>query len=252
VFWSSELFNTMILAREGLLQPYRSPAADDIPERYRDPAGYWTATALRGRALAYNPNKTKGEGMPKRWQDLAEVKWASRLAIANPISGTTRGHVAAMFALWGPEQGKAFLTSLREGGALVVDGNSMAVRLVGRGERDWCATDTDDVWVAQERGEPVDLVYPDMGDGGTLLIPCSAALVAGARHEAGGRRLIDYLVSAKVERLLAESDSRNIPVRQALREELGIAKPAETRIGYDRIADAMGEAVDAAREILLR
>ncbi len=157
-----------------------------------------------------------------------------------------------MFALWGKQAATDFLKSLHEHGALVVDGNAMAVRLVARGERALCATDTDDVWSAQRRSESIDLVYPDMGDGGTLLIPCSTALVAGARHGESARRLIDYLVSGKVERLLAKSDSRNIPVRPALREELGIDKPAETKIGYDRIAAAMDEAVDIAREILLR
>ena len=114
------------------------------------------------------------------------------------------------------------------------------------------ATDTDDVWVAQRSGASLDLRYPDMGDGGTLLIPCSVALIAGGPNPKAARKLVDFLVSAEVERMLAKSASGNIPVREALRKELGMDWPKETKITFDAVADAMDEAVAAAREILLR
>jgi iron(III) transport system substrate-binding protein len=108
------------------------------------------------------------------------------------------------------------------------------------------------VWVAQRSGASLDLVYPDMGDGGTLLIPCSVALIKDRPHNAAARKLVDFLVSAEVERMLAASDSRNVPVREALRRELGMDWPVETDITFDAIVDAMDQAVTAAREILLR
>jgi len=63
---------------------------------------------------------------------------------------------------------------------------------------------------------------------------------------------VDYLVSADVEKLLAKSDSHNIPVRQSLRNRLDMKLPPETSVGFDRITDAMEEAMEAVREILLR
>lgn len=252
VFWSSELFNTILLARKGLLTGYDSPAAVDIPARFKDKEHRWTALAARARVLAFDPKRTSRDQVPASWEALARADVAPRLALANPLFGTTRGHVAAMFALWGPDRGRAFLTGLREGGALVVDGNSTAVRTVIAERADFAATDTDDVWVAQRSGASLDLVYPDMGDGGTLLIPCSVAIVSGAPHAERARALVDYLVSAEVERLLAESDSRNLPVRAALREAMKIAWPPESKVTYDAVADAMDEAVAAVREILIR
>ncbi len=64
--------------------------------------------------------------------------------------------------------------------------------------------------------------------------------------------MVDFLVSAEVERMLAESNSRNIPVRASLRSELGIAWPAETKVDLGAVADAMDDAVVAVREILIR
>ncbi len=252
VLWSSELFNTILLARKGLLEPYDSPAAADIPVRFKDPKNHWTALAVRGRVIAFDPEQTDSAALPGLWSDLAKPEFAGQLAFANPLFGTTRGHLAAMFALWGEEKGKAFLTGLREGGALITDGNSSAVRALIAGRARIAATDTDDVWVAQRGGASLDLRYPDMGDGGTLLIPCSVALVKGGPSPQASRKLVDFLVSAEVERMLAKSASGNIPVRQALRKELGMDWPKETKITFEAVADAMDEAVAAAREILLR
>ncbi len=253
VFWSGEVFNTVLLGRQGLLKRYHPATAGDIAACYRCPKDYWTGFGLRARVVAFNTSKLKRDQLPKRWSDLAESAWAGQLVMANPQFGTTRGHVAAMFAMWGRSQAGDFLKRLRTGGVRIADGNSSAVRMVARGEAALCMTDTDDVWVAQRQGLPVDLIYPSMGEGqGTLLIPNTAAIVQGCRHPQAAEKLVDFLASADVERLLARSDSRNIPVRPRLREELGIALPPQATADYEKVADVMTTAVDEAREILLR
>lgn len=252
VFWSSEIFSTILLARQGLLEPYDSPAAADIPPRYRDSEHRWTATSTRARVLAFDPTQTTRNGLPTRWEQLAEPQFAKHFTLANPLFGTTRGHVAAMFALWGPERGRAFLTQLRENGMQLADSNGSTVRAVIGKRAALAATDTDDVWVAQRGGFSLDLVYPDMGDGGTLLIPCSVAILRGSPNLDAAHKIVDFLVSAEVEQMLARSDSRNIPVRQNLRDKLGLKQPSESTVSYDAVADAMDEAVAAARDILIR
>ncbi|MCA8967677.1 MAG: hypothetical protein KDC48_22540, partial [Planctomycetes bacterium] len=37
VFWNNEIAHTVSLANDGLLMPYDSPSAADIPEAFRDP-----------------------------------------------------------------------------------------------------------------------------------------------------------------------------------------------------------------------
>ena len=252
VFWSSELFNTIALARQGLLEAYDSAGAADIPARYRDPERRWTAFGLRGRVLAFDPARTPAETVPGRWEQLSDPQHASALAFANPLFGTTRGHVAAMFALWGRERGTAFLQGLATNEARIVDGNSTAVRELVRQHVALAATDTDDVLVANRRGARLEMRYPDLGDGGTLLIPNSVAILAGARHPTPARKLVDYLVSAEVEEMLARSASGNIPVRPALRRKLNMDLPPETKVPYEAVTDAMADAVAAVREILIR
>ena len=252
VLFSSEVFHTILLAREGLLEAYDSPAAGDIPPRYRDPQHRWTGIGLRGRVLAFDSQRVAGELLPRRWEELAEQRHARRLAFANPLFGTTWGHVAAMFALWGEQRGRAFLAGLHEGGGRMVDGNSSAVRAVLAGQVDLCMTDTDDVRVARRQAPSLEQHCLDLGDGGTLLIPSSVAIIKNCPHPEAARRLVDFLVSAEVERLLARSDSGNVPVRESLRRELKMELPPSTRLSYDAIADAMEPAAAAVREILIR
>jgi len=252
VWFSGELFQTILLGRDGLLTPYVPGTAADIPQRFKDAQGLWTAIGLRGRVLAFDAKHTSAGDLPVRWEELAESRYASRLAFANPLFGTTHGHVAAMFALWGDERGRRFLGELRSGGARMVDGNSAAVRAVMAGRAGFCMTDTDDVRVARRRLPSLELRYLDLGDGGTLLIPSSVALIRNGPNPETARRLTEFLVSAEVERMLAESDSGNIPVRPTLRNELGMELPPSTNLSYDRIADAMKAAEGAVREILIR
>ncbi len=252
VFWNSELFNTILLARAGLLEPYKPEAAIDIPERYIDKEYRWTACAVRARVLAFDKSVVNPQAVPAKWSDLAKPEVAPGLAFANPLFGTTKGHVAAMWALWGEDETRKFLTELRSHGAMMVDGNSTAVRKVIAGETRFCATDTDDVIVANAKGANFDMRYLDMGDGGTLLIPCSVSIIKGGPNPEGAKRVVEYLVSAKVEEMLAKSDSHNIPVRKPLRQKLGMDWPAETRVSFDQIADAMEASTQAVREILIR
>lgn len=250
VFWSSEVFNTITLARDGLLTPYEPPTAADVPAEYRDPAGYWTGMGFRARVIAINTRLLPPDQAPKNWEDLADPRWTGQVAVANPLFGTTRGHVAAMRALWGEEKYRSFLQQLRANGVTVADGNMSATRLVANGEAVLCATDTDDVRVLRANGSPVEAIHPDMGDGGTLLIPTSVAVVRGGPNPDAAQRLVDYLASAEVERMLARSDSGNIPVRAKLREELGMTLPPATKLSFDAIADHIDDAPKLADEIL--
>jgi iron(III) transport system substrate-binding protein len=252
VFWSSELFNTIQLARQGLLAEYRPPA-EGIPDRYKDPAGKWTAFGLRARVLGYNTTQVKRAELPAQWRGIADPRWKGKLGVADPLFGTTRGHFAAFLAAWGEPAYVQFLDALAANlTAGLQTGNADAARFVGSGQLWICATDTDDVYARQNLKEPIDLIYPDMGDGGTLLIPNSVALVTGAPHPAAAKKLIDFLASEQTERMLATSDSRNVPVRQALRDELGMKLPPETKLTFTQIAEAMDRAIELAGQKLVK
>src|SRR5690606_20647409 len=124
-----------------------------------------------------------------------------------------------------PQRYDEFIAGLaRNAARMLSSGNAGVVRAVASGEADLGMTDTDDVWAAQEQGMRVRLIYPyhdEVGTegAGTLLIPNTASRVRGGPNPETAAKLIEYLLSEKVERLLAESASGNIPLRPGLREQ---------------------------------
>ena len=251
VFWSSEVFYTIRLAREGLLEPHLPQAAQDLPAQFADPQRRWHGFALRARVIAYNTRRVRPEEAPRRLEDLLESKWRGRLVMAAPEFGTTGGDVASWFVHYGPKRAREILRGLKANGIRLVDGNSSAVRAVARGQADICLTDTDDVYAARRNGWPVAMNFLDQGGDGVLVIPNTVALVRGAARPAEAKALVAFLLSARVEEMLARSDSHNTPVRASLAgrfEQYRI--PRVLKVDYQAVADRLAEAVRAAREIL--
>jgi iron(III) transport system substrate-binding protein len=212
VFWSNEPVRTLVLKSRGVLAPYRSPSAEGIPSALVDPEGYWTGFSARIRVIAYNTTLVQPEEAPQSIFDLADPKWRGQVAMADPRFGSTSFHVAALYAMAGDEKMDDFFRRLKANGVRIVDGNSVVRDLVARGEAKVGLTDTDDVNVAIEDGQPIAMVLPDATGLGVPVMPNMVSLIAKGPHSEEGRRLIDYLLSPDVERQLAQSDAVQIPL----------------------------------------
>ena len=212
VFWSNEPVRTLVLKGRDVLAPYKSPSAEGIPAALVDPEGYWTGFSARMRVIAYNTKLVKPEEAPRSVFELADAKWRGQVAMADPRFGSTSFHVAALYALAGDQKMDDFFRRLKENGVRVVDGNSVVRDLVARGEVKVGLTDTDDVNVALEDGQPIAMVLPDKDGLGVPVMPNMVSLIANAPHPDEARRLIDYLLSADVERQLAQSEAVQIPL----------------------------------------
>lgn len=212
VFWSNEPIRALVLKSRGVLAPYRSPSAEGIPAALVDPEGYWTGFSARIRVIAFNTRLVKADEAPQSVFDLADPKWKGQVAMADPRFGSTSFHVAALYAEAGDARMDEFFRQLRTNQVRIVDGNSVVRDLVARGEVKVGLTDTDDVNVAIENRQPVDMVLPDKEGLGVPVMPNMVSLINNAPRPAQGRALIDYLLSPDVERMLAESEAVQIPL----------------------------------------
>lgn len=259
VFWSSEVFLTIKLAEEGLLRPFEHEVVADWPERLRDENRLWHAFAQRARVIAYNTERVAPDQAPRTLVDLTRPRWKDRVVVARPQFGTTRGHMAAIHAIWPEPAMKDWLERMRANGVRVVDGNATVVRMIAGGEADIGLTDTDDVWAAQREGWPVAMTYADHGGvdpdepfrGRTLTIPNTVSLINAGPNVEEGEALAAFLLSERVERMLAESDSHNIPIRPDLASEFPqYAVPEPLEVSYGTIADHMDRAMELCDEAL--
>lgn len=219
VFWNNELAQTVRLAQEGLLEPYDSPSARDVPEVWRDPQHRWTAFAARARIIVVNTEMLPD---PKTWPtsyaDLVDPKWKGKCAVAKPKTGTTLTHFTALRKELGEEAFAKFLDGLFTNEVKLLGGNGQTLREVRDGRLPWSFTDTDDYHVAKAKGFPVACVFPDQHEGGvgTMLIPNSVALIKGGPAQEDGKRLIDKILARETEALLAAAEGAQIPLRAGI------------------------------------
>jgi len=213
VFWNNEILHTLRLEKQGLLEPYISPAAAPFPANYRSPQGLWHGLAARARVLIVNTQRIAESDYPTSIEDLVDPKWRGQVAIAKPLFGTTATHASVLFATWGQERAEEYFRQLKQN-AQVLSGNKQVALAVGRGDVAIGWTDTDDAIIEQEAGRPVAIVYPDQQEGGlgTLFIPNTLGIIRGGPHPEQARALVDYLLSPPVEMQLAEGRSAQFPI----------------------------------------
>ncbi len=257
VWMNGEFVQTLKLKQQGILTPYRSPAAENLPEQYVDPEGYWTGLPGRARVMLVNTDRVPAEQYPSGIEDLADSHWGEhQVSMAYPIFGTTATEAAAMYAWLGPEQALAFYKQLKAAGVRIVDGNATSRDLISSGEVKAGLTDSDDAWGAVKRGAPVKIIIPDQEEGGrgTLVIPGTVAMVAGGPNPEQARALIDYLVSEEVERKLLAAGFCQVPLRahDAAPDWLEVERLRTMPVSFAEVFEQFERAQGEMRELFVR
>ena len=249
VWWGNEIFLTINLANDGCLAAYDSPSAADVPAKFKDAEHRWTANGMRVRVLAVRAEHSKApEGFLKLKgiEGLTDPTLKDQIVMARPVAGTTTGHVAALYQVWGDAKADAYFKALHDNGIKLLGGNSMVPQAVG-GDQAWAGlTDNDDVADAVEQKLNVMAGIPDQGEGGlgTLAMPTTVALVAGRPQSDAAKKLIDYLLSKDVEQKLIAAKFVKFSVR---------AGPGEIRtmdVDYAKAAAVFPQATRRATALL--
>jgi len=172
-----------------------------IPERYVDPDGYFWATRFLFITVVYNPDAVPADVAPKTWMDLTDPWWGTegQLGILDPSKTASYNALYAM-------DGEGLLEPLIKGMAplkpkLYDSGGSLLAALTS-GEIDGGFTADYALWVAQDKGQSVKVVYPPEGVGGWS---DDWAVPAKAPHPEEGRTFADFVSSKEGAELVAES-----------------------------------------------
>ena len=222
VYWANEPVRADVLRRQGISTPYKPVAAGDIPDQFKDAEGYWTGFSARARLLVVNQG---ARFKPTGVLSYVDSKAKGKAVIANPLFGTTTPEMAALFSLWGDEKGKQFLDGLKANNVKLAGSNGESADFVASGEFEFALVDSDDAVDRIRRGKPIEIVYPDQGEGeaGVLILPNAVALIRGGPNPESGKKLMEYLVSKETERKLAFANCAQLPLHA------GVPTPKEIR-----------------------
>lgn len=226
VFWSNEELRTRQLAARGI---------------FREPQG-WTTFGQRSRRIVINTNKVSFASAPRSLHELTNSVWKGKVALAYPLFGTTAAHFLALRQHWGEARWQTWCRALAANQPFLVDGNSVAARLVGRGEAWLGLTDSDDIEAEAREGAPVAALPLNQE---MLVIPNSIGLIRGAPNPETAQLLFDYLLRPAVVQRLVE--------RNALESTLAPGLPATIlQPDWARVLQEMDPASATLKQIFLR
>lgn len=209
VFWNNELLGTLDLQQAGVLEPYIGIGYQRIPDRHRDPNGYWAGFGARLRVAIFNTEQWNTDAPDL---DQALTTKADQMAFANPLYGTTRTHFTVLWQHWGRERLVDWHRDLVQRGALAVQGNAMVKNMVAAGSKQFGWTDTDDYFVAVDQQQPVAIQPIRLDSGETICIPNTVAIIKGTQRLEAAHKLVDFLLSSETELALSQSTSRQVPL----------------------------------------
>jgi iron(III) transport system substrate-binding protein len=179
VFWGNEEMRT------------RQLAARDV---WRETNG-WAAFGYRSRRIVINTNRLTLAAAPRSLFELTNQTWQGRVAMAYPQFGTTATHFHTLRQHWGDAAWQTWCRALAANKPFLVDGNSMAVKMVANGAAWLGLTDSDDIADGQREGLPV-AALPMSAE--TLLIPNTVAVTRGSPHSEPAEKLFEYLQQPQV------------------------------------------------------
>ena len=191
-----------LLKANGMLAPYRSPAAADYPDWTR-PDDTIQLFGVEYVSYLYNTQHVQAADAPKRYEDLADPKWANRIVMANPASHSSTiswliGLKEKVFA--SEDAWMAFVKGLAANRPMFVASFGPTPAPVESGEKA-IAISMPKYIVTKA---PAPLAWGPRGGQPLLGTPRAMALTAKAPHPAAGRAFMDYWLSKKAAGMLAK------------------------------------------------
>jgi iron(III) transport system substrate-binding protein len=226
VFWGNEEMRTRELASQNIFRLTNG----------------WAAFGFRSRRLVINTNLVSPASAPRSLTELTNETWHGKVALAYPQFGTTATHFHALRQSWGDGPWQAWCRALAANKPFLMDGNSMVVKMVGRGEAWVGLTDSDDIADGRREGLPVQAL-PVTAE--TLLIPNTVAVVRDAPHPEAAQCLFEYLQRPEVALQLAAAN--------ALESVSAAGLPSPTlKVGWESLLRDLEPATKKLNEVFLR
>ena len=226
VFWSNEELRTRQLAAQNVFRETNA----------------WKAVGYRSRRLVVNTNLLTAASAPRTFSELTNTTWRGKAALAYPLFGTTATHFLALRQHWGDARWQDWCRALQGNKPFLVDGNSVVVNLVGKGEAWVGMTDSDDIAAGQREGLPVAAL--NMTEE-SLLIPNTVAVIKNAPHPREAQQLFEYLQQRDVmEKLVRERALEGFAA--------GEVRAATLKPDWDALLRDLGSATATLKQIFLR
>ncbi|MEO5608355.1 MAG: ABC transporter substrate-binding protein [Ornithinibacter sp.] len=224
----------------GLIEPYLSPNAAKIPDKYKDKDGKWTGTYVGVLGFCSNKDQLAKAGVeaPTSWEALLDPKLKKNVAIAHPsTSGTSYTAVWTQMVLNDMDEAKTFeyLGKLHQNVLQYSKSGSAPGQMAGRGEVAVGVIFSHDCVKYQKEGfDMLEVTFPSEGTGYEI---GAVSLVKGGPNAENAKKFIDWTLTPDHQNIGPTVGSFQIPTNPDAKITEDMVKLDEiTLVEYDSIA----------------
>jgi len=221
VIWGLAATSLLLMKGEGMLEPYAPKGLENLDPKFRDSDNppYWTGMDAWVAAVCFNTAEGKKYNLPvpSSWKDLTKPVYKGYVAMPNPnSSGTGFLDVSSWLQIFGEDGGWDFMDALHKNISHYTHSGSKPCKQAAAGEIPIGVSFAFRGAKSKSKGAPLEIVIPSEGIGWDME---ATAIVRGTDKMDAARKLVDWSISQKANRLYNEGYAVvGIP---------GIAKPVK-------------------------
>lgn len=237
------------LKRQGIMAKFIPENAKRFPSKYLDKDGMWAATNIYVHTAAYNTELVPKNKVPKKWSDLLDPMWKSKMVWSSlESSSSAPGFVGLILTEMGQEKGMAFLKQLA--GQDVANVKFSARKVLDRvmaGEYAIALqTFNHHSVISSRKGAPVNWLPLDL----SMVVLSTVGVTKDAPHPNAARLLFEFLTSEEGQKIFQKAnylpvDPKIAASEPSLKPENGgfkavVYNPAEVDeklVGWRKVTD---------------
>lgn len=207
VVWGLAGTSLLLLANEGMLEPYEPKGADKLTKGFRDAATppTWTGMNAWVASICYNTIEAKKLNLPKptSWKDLHDPIYKGHLIMPNPgSSGTGFLDVSSWLQLFGEDGGWAYMDGLHTNISRYTHSGSAPCKLAAAGEIPIGISYAYRAAKLKNKGAPLDVIVPTEGVGWELE---AGGIMKGTDKLEAAKKLMDWSVTLQANEMYNKS-----------------------------------------------
>jgi iron(III) transport system substrate-binding protein len=197
------------IKQNNLAAPFSLPSARGLPADLADPNGYWVATNLSTRSLAYNTQVVLAAQVPHTHKDLLDPRWKGQMVWHPDSIAGGYGFIGVVLKSMGEEKGLDYLKALAKQNVvpLAVAARAVLDRVIAGEYAIGLDMNSSHAAISRGLGAPVAFVPLDPV---TMTIQI-AGIARGAPHPNAAKLFVDFMVSRAGQEVFRDVDY--IPMR---------------------------------------
>lgn len=210
---------------KGVFEPYKPPSWSELPARFKDADGMWTAIADDPLVFMSNTQFLKQHDLqaPASWDDLLNPAYKGMIQMADArTSGTAVTRIFSILQVHNRNEDEAFayMKKLRQNVQLYTKSGGGGTLPVGLGQAGAGIFFIVDALYTRQQGYDVQISFPKEGIGSAA--EC-IALIKGAKNPDAAKKLVDWATSPAMQSLLAPAKINFIPANAKVETDPSLA-----------------------------